>query len=105
MTEEEYLDESDKQIDEMSIEDLRAYTKRINHNSQLWFHNWMKTKNELQILEVQFSLLKMKVDAKKFTTDDILKNFKEFFTKVGVDYDTTKEDFLIKYMYWLEKNK
>jgi predicted kinase len=46
MTKEEYIRKNNEDIDKMSIEDLRAYTKRIDANAQTYFHNWQKAESQ-----------------------------------------------------------
>ena len=48
MTKEEYIKKNNEDIDNMSIEDLRAYTKRIDANAQVYFKNWQNAESQLK---------------------------------------------------------
>jgi hypothetical protein len=79
MNKEEYLEQLDKGIDEMSLEKLRAYTKTIWRNSQNYFHNWMKTEEEKSALEIKLFLAESKLkEKKKDSHQEYLEEFKKY---------------------------
>ena len=68
MTKEEYVLKLWKDIDEMPIEALREYAKRIEANSQSYFHNWKITIEELESLRMELNKLKSKNNGTKEET-------------------------------------
>lgn len=48
MDKKEYWETQDKKIDNLSLNELRAYTKKITRNSQKYFNNWMASEKEIK---------------------------------------------------------
>jgi len=61
MTREEYVKKNNEDIDKMSIEKLRAYTKRIDANAQVYFRNWQKAESQLKEKDDEILRLKSSV--------------------------------------------
>lgn len=60
MSKEEFWKQFDEDVDKMSIEDLREYTKKLNRFCQIYFGNWQRAEEKIDILQIEIGIGKLK---------------------------------------------
>jgi HPt (histidine-containing phosphotransfer) domain-containing protein len=58
MTKEEFEQKQDEAINAMTLEELRAYAKRINSHAQNYFSSWQQAEKEIERLQMELCIFK-----------------------------------------------
>lgn len=77
MTREEYIKQNNEDTNKMSIENLRAYSKRIDTNAQTYFREWQKAESQNKELIKALQWFCDRVDNREIRSKKTYAKFKE----------------------------